>query len=96
MTAETGGRASFNCCTSLDEGIRWMYATEENSDMQDHIYSGGFTYAQWRKRHTVTESDWCFTLIIEPIVPDDAGFYSCMDIKDDSFHEAKLVVTREY
>lgn len=92
-TAEPGGGVAFNCSASRGDGVRWLFATEPNSEMQDHIYSRGFTYPQWRARHKVTEPGaGFFTLVIEPIVPADAGFYTCMDVKDDSYYEARLVV----
>lgn len=97
VIAEPGHRASFNCSINTDEGIRWMYATENHSEVQDHIYSGGFTYDQWRRRHNVTvRSTGFFTLTIDPVVPTDAGYYSCMDIKDDAYHEAKLTIAGKY
>lgn len=98
VVTEVGTNASFQCATNASSssrrGIRWIYTAERNFRSPSHIYAHGRMFPKWRMRHNVTESnEGLFTLTISPVNSDDIGFYTCMDLSDDSKVTAELTLS---
>lgn len=99
VLAEVGDNVSFECSTnspsSTRRGIRWIYTEERNNYRRpNHIYTYGGMFPGFGMRHNVSESkEGLFTLTISLVNSNDTGFYTCMDLSDDSKAIAELTLS---
>lgn len=99
VIANVGDHVSFNGATnssSKRRGVRWIYTSERNFRRPNHICVGGVMFPKWKMRHNVTESMdhskllYISTLTISSVNSNDVGFYTSMDLEDDSKTTAQL------